>query len=383
VVVLETLAPIWVDSQSGVEDVASEAAAAGLFALDTEADSLHSYYHKVCLIQLSVEGRHYLLDPLAIGERGLGSLLEVVADPDVTTLMHGADYDVRMLDRDFGGRVGGLQDSQIMAQLLGEPRTGLAALLEGGLGISLDKRFQRADWGLRPIPPQMLAYAAADTAFLASLAHRLRDRLLALGRWSWAEEEFHRLEAVRFAPPPDDGLGFERIKSGRSMRGAARDRLASLFVWRDAEAKRLDRPPFRVLGNAQLVDLAERPPADRGELAQRPGLGPRFVRRWGNQVLRVLSEPSPAPPRRRIERGPQLTGAEKKRMKQLAAERDSIAEELQIQAGLLCPRAILEALVRCPVQVASATDLERCGLAGWRLGVLGERFAACFVEKDR
>ncbi len=296
---LESLNPIWVASADDVSEVADACSAAGRFSLDTEADSLHSYFHKVCLLQVTAGDRHFLLDPLMLSREVLHPLLEVMADPAVPVLMHGADYDVRVLDRDLGGRLAGLEDTQIMAQLLGEPRTGLAALLERDVGVTLDKRYQRADWGQRPLPPQLLAYAAADTAFLETLAGRLRPRLEALGRWSWAEEEFARLEAVRFVPPEADPLAFERLRGARGLKGTARDRVFTLHRWREERAQELDVPPFRVMANGPLVAVAEEPPDDTSGLARVDGLGPRFVRRWGREVLRQLSRPQAAPPRAR------------------------------------------------------------------------------------
>ena len=254
---LETLEPRWIDTPGGVREVAEAVRQVGRMAVDTEADSLHSYFHKTCLIQVSVNGRHFLIDPLALERSAMAPLLEALADPGIPVLMHGADYDVRVLDRDLGARIHGLEDTQVMAQLLGEPRTGLAALLEKELGLELDKRYQRADWGRRPLSRPMLAYAAADTAFLEALNERLRSRLEALGRWSWAEEEFRRLEAVRHTPAEPDPLAFERIKGVRRLRGGARDRAHALWAWRDAEARRLNVPPFKVLGNRQLLELAE------------------------------------------------------------------------------------------------------------------------------
>ncbi len=340
-------------------------------AVDTEADSLHSYFHKTCLIQVSVNGRHFLIDPLALKRVTLTPLLEALADPGIPVLMHGADYDVRVLDRDLGARIHGLEDTQVMAQLLGEPRTGLAALLEKELGLELDKRYQRADWGRRPLSPGMLAYAAADTAFLEALNERLRSRLEALGRWSWAEEEFRRLEAVRHTPAEPDPLAFERIKGVRRLRGGARDRAHALWAWRDAEARRLNVPPFKVRGNRQLLELAETAPTDRSTLARVEGLGPRFIRRWGDAVLAVLRNPGSAPPweRRSDPHRLQLTPAQVRRLRALTAVRDTAAAELGIEPGLLCPRTTLETLAACP-----GDTLEACGLRGWRATVLAERF---------
>ncbi len=370
----QRLEPLWIDDASGVVQVAEAARAAGRFSLDTEADSLHSYFHKVCLIQVTAGGRHFLVDPLALQDGDLAPLLELVEDPGIPVLMHGADYDIRVLDRDHGARVRGLEDTQIMAQLLGEPRTGLAALLEAELGIVLDKKHQRADWGRRPLPPEMLTYAAADTAFLEELAGKLRRRLEALDRWEWAREEFRRLEGVRHTVVEHDPLAFERVKGVRRLRGIERDRAFSLYWWRDETARRLDVPPFRVLGNAQLLLLATTAPATLEEIAAVSGLGPRFARRWGHEVLELLRRPRRAPQRERRTGGAApLTAEERRRLKALAAERDAVAAELGLDPGLLCPRATLERLALCS---EAPRDPGACGLSGWRLEVLGERLAA-------
>ena len=245
---LNDLNPIWVDTRAGVDEVAAAARSAGWLALDTEADSLHSYFHKTCLVQVTADNRNFVIDPLAMDSSDLDPLWEVVEDPGIPVLMHGSDYDIRVLDRDYDTRIRGLVDTQAMAQVLGEPKTGLAALLEIEEGVVLDKRHQRADWGQRPLTRSQVAYAAADTAFLGSLAAKLRARLEDLGRWEWAREEFRKLEQVRHNPVEPDPLAFERVKGVRPLRGEDRDRAFTLFQWREAEAQKLDVPPFKVLG---------------------------------------------------------------------------------------------------------------------------------------
>lgn len=376
---LEVPRPIWVDTAAGLRAVAERCAAGGCIALDTEADSMHSYFHKVCLVQVTVAGQHAVIDPLALAAPELEPLWRVVGDPAVTVLMHGADYDIRVLDRDFGARVHGLEDTQIMAQLLGEPKTGLAALLEQELGVRLDKKHQRADWGQRPLTGPQVVYAAADTAYLADLAARLRGRLEALGRWSWAEEEFRALEAVRFAAPAEDPLAFERIKGGNALRGEARDRLSSLHRWRDGAARELDLPPFKIVGNRQLLLLAEAPPEDLDALAAVEGVSARVVRRWGDEVLTHLRAPSPAPPRTKAPRRAELGPAARQRLKRLLLARDARAEALGLAGGLLCPRSCIEAVAVAAPKHARERDLVAAGLQGWRLEVLAEAFLAALA----
>jgi ribonuclease D len=372
----DDLHPVWVDTSDCLARVVDRCASADRFALDTEADSMHSYFHKVCLIQVSVAGRHFIVDPLALDPDHLQPLWHVVEKPTTTVLMHGADYDLRVLDRDYGARVHGLLDTQVMAQLLGEEKTGLAALLAKELGVELDKKYQRADWGRRPLPAAQLAYAAADTAHLGPLSDRLRRRLEAVNRWAWAVEDSVALESVRHAANEPDPYAFERIKGARALRGVQRDRLFTLFQWREEVAQALDVPPFKVIGNKPLLHLATEPPVDVAALRAVDGIGPRALRRWGRDLMRRLHRPDDAPERRPARRPTVLDNATRQRVKRLAEVRDEVAGELGLSGGLLCPRACIEQLATHSGGRARVRDLERSGLSGWRLEVLGERFAA-------
>jgi ribonuclease D len=377
----EDLRPEWIDTADGVRRAAELCAANGHFALDTEADSMHSYFHKVCLIQITAAGQHLVIDPLALEPSDLSPLWKVVGDPSTPVLMHGADYDVRILDRDYGARVGGLQDTQIMAQLLGEEKTGLAALLDKELNVRLDKRYQRADWGRRPLKAAQLAYAAADTAYLGELTERLRSRLEELGRWEWAVEEFRTLEGVRHGAVEPDPVAFERLKGARALRGADRDRLYSLHQWRDGEARAFDVPPFKILGNQQLILLAQEPPASLGELGKIEGIGPRAVRRWGRELLRTVGRPQSAPEWAPAPRDPKTEPAVRRRIKGLLAARDAKAAALGLQGGLLCPRVCVDAVASGAPAQSTVDDLADAGLKGWRLEVLADDFLATLADE--
>lgn len=378
---LDHLNPIWVDTTVGVEEVAAAARSAGWLALDTEADSLHSYFHKTCLAQVTADDRNFVIDPLAMDQGDLGPLWALVEDPEIPVLMHGSDYDIRVLDRDYDTRIRGLVDTQSMAQVLGEPKTGLAALLEKEEGVVLDKRHQRADWGKRPLSRSQVAYAAADTAFLGSLAAKLRTRLQELGRWDWALEEFHKLEQVRYNPVEPNPLAFERVKGVRPLRGEARDRAFTLYEWREAEAQRLDIPPFKVLGAKTLVSLAEQPPARMADLAKVNGIGPRFIRRWGGRVIKAITQPESAPKWKRGPRQPETTPVVVRRMKRLAAARDEVARELALEPGLVCPKSCALAVASHEPRCADRADLRAAGLTGWRLEMLGPRFIAALADE--
>jgi ribonuclease D len=223
----------------------------------------------------------------------------------------------------------------------------------------------------------MLAYAAADTAFLEDLAAGLRHRLEDLGRWSWALEECSRLTTVRHAEVDPDPLMFERIKGARALKGQARDRIFDLFWWRDGEAQRLDLPPFKVLGNKPMVELAQRPPSSGRELSEVDGLGHRFARRWGREVLRRIRDPRKAPRRVRNDHSPGPNAEQRRRIDGLTAVRDEVATELGLPGGLVCPKALVAALATSP---RGADGMADAGLNGWRSEVLADRFAEILTE---
>ena len=184
--------------------------------------------------------------------------------------MHGADYDLRLLDRDLGIRVTGLFDTQIAAALLERDSLGLSSLLERFCSVRLSKKYQRADWAKRPLPAEMLEYAASDTQHLSKLADLLRARLVEAGRLEWAREEFRRLEEVRWeGDNEDDPVAV--WKKARELEPRVLERLRAALIWRDEIARSRDRAPFRVASDQVLIAISDQPPATIDELAGRPG----------------------------------------------------------------------------------------------------------------
>jgi ribonuclease D len=362
-----------VTAPSAVVAVCQRAARAGRVAIDTESNSFYAYFARLCLIQLTSSDDTVVLDPFALGPSGLEPLVALLADPRIEKVLHGADYDLRMLDRHLGARVTNLRDTQMAAQLLGEPQTGLAALAERELGVLLDKSHQRADWGHRPLSAEELAYAASDTASLLPLATRLEARLTELGRRDWWLEECGYLEQVRWEPPADDGLAFERVSGAGRLAGTPRDRFAALFGWREEEAASADVPPFRIMPNDALLALATTPPASLDELSKVKGVGRGVVRRAGTTLLTLLSAP-PATPPRRISARPQPDKAREARVKKLRELRDGLATALGIDSAVLAPRAVLEDLaVRLPADRESFAAIVG---REWRAALLESVFGA-------
>lgn len=358
----------WVAEAGELERLCEAARALPRVAVDTEADSFHAYRSKLCLVQVGVGREVWLVDPLALGSRGLAPLGELLADSGVEKIMHGADYDMRVLNRALGVPVRGLADTQLAAQLAGAAAFGLAALLEQELGRTVEKRFQRANWGERPLGEALREYAAGDVVHLPALLDRLLARLAALGRVEWWREECAALEGVRWEESPPDPFAFLRVKGAAALRGAARDRLAALWAWREGLAAARDCPPFKIVPPETLLELAVRPPADVGALADVRGLGRRLIEQHGRDLLAVLAAPPAAPERPRVSPPPR-DPLRDERVAALRAIRDRVAAELGIDPSLLATRGALEGVVGTLPR--SEAELAACLGRQWRASVLG------------
>jgi ribonuclease D len=316
--------------------------------VDTEADSFFHYVDKLCLVQVAHGDRISLIDPLALPPDGLTPLGEVLADPSIRKIFHAADYDIYVLQKYGGLKIRNLFDTMISAQLLGYRAVGLAALVQQHFDVELAKDQQRTDWSRRPLRPAQLDYAAADVRYLAELATLLETDLRERGRLVWAQAEFVALEDKVWPDREFDPEGYLRIKGARQLPPRARAILKELFLVRDARARERDRPPFKVLGNGTLMDLAQRPPRSKRSLAERRGITELVIRRLGNDILDAIErghdaeiegqpEPRPtAPVRRRLDRRAE------QRLEGLKKWRAHRAKELDLDPGVFCPNAALE-----------------------------------------
>jgi len=318
----------------------------GPLALDVEADSLHHYPERVCLLQLSAGGRDLLIDPLAGVD--LAELGPQLADADRRKILHGADYDLRLLRRDFDLDVRGLFDTMMASRLVGERAFGLAALLQKYVGVELDKRYQRADWSRRPLPPEMQEYAALDTRHLETLSGMLEAGLQRLGREAWAAEEFARLERVRWSSTVDDPDAFRRVKHSATLEPRELAVLRELHRLRDTLAREKDRPPFRIVRDEVLLELARQQPGDPSALLRIRGL-PRAFGSGSRRTLlldaieQAMRLPDDTlPERRRRARPPKRSAEHEASLRRLRDARDRLAAELDLEPSIVATRSALE-----------------------------------------
>lgn len=251
-------------------------------ALDTEANSLHAYRERVCVVQLSVPGLDAIIDPLAVPD--LTSLRQLVDRDEVEIVFHGGDYDVSVLSRDHGFAFRRVFDTMIAATFLGEAQLGLLALVEKEFGVRLEKKYQTADWARRPFSSEQINYLRSDTLHLLELSARLKDRIAATDLVEETDIEFVRLAARRGSPWADIPEAWRKAKGAEKLDEQGRAVLASTWAWREQQARTHDVPRFRIVPNETLTDLAARPPTDVADLSRRPGIG-SIVRMGDGQAL--------------------------------------------------------------------------------------------------
>ena len=366
----------YLDTVPAVDRFTDEIGGVTELALDTEGASFHRFVDRIYLLQLSTRDRHAVIDPLPIGSpAGLGALLE---SPHVEVVFHDADYDLRLLQQDYGWHITHIFDTRVAAQLLGYTAFGLAALLERFFDVKLDKKHQRADWSMRPLSADMLDYAAHDTRFLLELKDKMSAELERAGRMAWAREEFGLLEGTRWAEEAP-GQGYLKLKGARDLNRRELAVLRELVPWRDEVAGQLDRATFRVLGNEQLLDIAKTHPSTRDALGTIKGMPRGILDQRGNALLdavkrglAVAESDLPKFPRAaRWDRDPDFDA----RVTALKTARDSAAKRLALDPGVLCSRDRMEAVARrnplTVEEIGEVTELRR-----WQASELAEAFVA-------
>jgi ribonuclease D len=267
--------------------------AASAVAVDTESNSLYAYTERVCLIQFSVPGEDYLVDPLALDD--LSTLESVFADEEIIKVFHAAEYDVMALRRDYQFTFAGLFDTMIASRIVGWERYGLAALLEEHFGIETDKRMQRTNWGRRPLTEDQIEYARLDTCFLLQLRDKLLVELEEQGRIEEARGAFERVAESEWSKKDFDPDDFWHVRGARDLDEQGLAILRELYIYRDQRARELDRPPFKVLGDRVLVALSQQTPRSFAELGRIKGMPRRLPSRERRILLDVIEHGLRAP----------------------------------------------------------------------------------------
>jgi ribonuclease D len=347
--------------------------ACSLLAVDTESNSLFAYTERVCLVQLSTREHDLIVDPLAVDD--LSPLGELFAAPAIEVVFHAAEYDIISLKRDFGFSFTNLFDTMMAARVCGWSKTGLGNILEEQFGVTVEKKYQRADWSRRPLPPDQLRYAQMDTHFLPMLRDRLRAELDAQNRLAEAREMFAALCALPAAASHFDEEGYWRIQAVRDLGLRQVAIVRELYLLRDAIARRTARPPFKVFSDRTLVALAELAPRRPEDLRGVGGLSAHLARRDGAAIVEAVARGRqaelPHPPQRRKPLDP----AVQERYEALHEWRKQRAAERGVESDVIVPRETLWALARLmPATLEELDDVP--GLGPWRRAEYGAELIA-------
>lgn len=329
-------------SASQLEELLPEIARFSRVAIDTEADSLHCYREKLCLLQLSLPTGDYVIDPLANFD--LQPLAKVLADK--TIVLQGADFDLRLLRRNLQFTARSVFDTVIAARLLGLREFSLAALVQRYYGVELAKGSQKANWAQRPLPARMVEYAINDTHYLLGLAEKMEAELKAAGRWDWFEQSCRRAVEQSLVDRSRDADEAWRVSGSGKLRGRAAAILRELWKWRESEAETADRPPFHILQNSDLVRAAEM--FNAGEVADYRHFSARRRQTFRDAANRALEMPESEWPVLKRRTGTRPTLEVIRRAEELRQRRDRSTAELGLDPSFVAPRSALEALASNP-----------------------------------
>jgi ribonuclease D len=347
-----------------------------VIAVDTESNSLYAYRERVCLIQFSTPQADTLVDPLALDD--LSPLAPIFADPHIEKIFHAAEYDLICLKRDFGFQFSNLFDTLVAARILGRKQVGLGAILAEEFKVEQDKRFQRANWGVRPLPPDHLTYAVQDTRYLIPLRERLGEQLKQAGFWDLAQEDFRRLCLVENHQQAEEDNWWHTPHANELTPQQAAV-LQELLDYRDDVARAMNRPRFKVIGAQTLHAIAQNCPGRNEDLRHLPGMTPPQIRRHGRAILTAVQRgldreplypPKPVRPDERY----------LLRLDALRNWRKQVANSMGVESDVVLPKDLMQLLAERDPRDHQAIQEVMAGTP-WRLRRFGGQLDGLLVKR--
>jgi len=349
-----------------------------IVAVDTESNSLYAYREKVCLIQFSIPGKDYLIDPFKIGNMDL--LGKVFKSQKIEKIFHAAEYDLLVLKRDFGFEFNNLFDTMIAAKILGYQRVGLGSLVEIFFKNKLTKKFQTANWGRRPLPQEMLDYARFDTVYLIRMREHLKKELQSSGKLEIAEEDFIRLTYVNGNTPEPQPVNIWRINGSNKFTPRQAAVMLRLAQYRDQKAEKLNRPLFKILGDRTLSEIVNSQPRSREELSNIVGMSSIQVKRHASGIFKAiengLRDPVIQRPAKERKRSIVI-----KRIDLLRAWRKEEARDMGVESDVVLPKDVM--LNLCEIRKVSKGEVRKVMKdVPWRYKNFGEGIFQILLELD-
>ncbi len=365
-----------ITNAAALRSLANEFQLQPIIAVDTESNSLYAYRERVCLIQFSTPQADTLVDPLALDD--LAPLAPIFANPKIEKVFHAAEYDLLCLKRDFGFEFTNLFDTLVAARILGRKQVGLGSILAAEFNVEQDKRFQRANWGSRPLSPEQLNYAVQDTRYLIPLRQRLAEQLKQAGYWELAQEDFHRACLIENHQVEEEDLWW-RVPHANELTPQQAAVLQELLDYRDDVARSMNRPRFKVVGGQTLHAIAQNCPGRMDDLRRLPGMTPSQVRRHGRAILAAVqrgldSEPLyPPRPVRPDER--YLL-----RLDTLRNWRKQVARSMGVESDVVLPKDLMQSLAEQDSRRPSAVS-EVLAISPYRLSRFGPQLERLLAKR--
>jgi len=365
-----------IDSRSELKKFARSLENETAVGVDLEADSMYHFQEKVCLIQIGTRTESVVIDPLKIDN--MSELAAPFFNPKIKKIFHGADYDVRSLYRDFNLEVNNLFDTQVACMFLGLKETGLDAVLQQRFDVSLNKKYQKKDWSIRPLSGKMMEYAAADVKYLIPLAAALEVELEKKGRLDWVYEESEIISKVRPAPNDDHPLYLKFKGSGRlDPRGLAL--LEALLQFRMQMARKKDKPLFKVFGNESIMKIVQKKTLDTASLKKARTFSARQIDLYGsatieivNRVMKMSVDELPVYPQKKA---PAVAAKDSQRVKALKTWREKKARVLKVEPGLIFNNALVSVVaVKNPKQIKMLEEIAE--MKNWQRKEFGSEIIA-------
>ncbi len=334
--------PRWIASKTDLKKLLEDLAQVPRIAIDTESNSLHAYREQVCLIQFSTPTQDYLLDPIALTDLNL--LSPLFEDPQIEKIFHAAEYDLICLKRDFGFHFTNIFDTMIAARILGYEAVGLGKLLDQKFNVQVNKKYQKADWGKRPLTPKMLNYARLDTHYLISLREIFQSELEDRERWELAQEDFVLAASLNAIRDRQQLPGWERIGGRAKLAPRQATILNEVYLAREQLAKKLNRPVFKIVGNKTLLKLAVSQPRNRRDL-EIDGFTSRQINRFGKSLLSAVELGRCADLVHRTS-SPRPSDAYLFRLDKMREWRKEKAKAMGVESDIILPRYMMEIIAK-------------------------------------
>ncbi|MEM8862888.1 MAG: HRDC domain-containing protein [Chloroflexota bacterium] len=362
---------IYVDTDEAWDKCLEHLAQHRIICIDLESNSLYVYKEEICLIQISAGDRDYIIDPKSsINLLKLGTLLH---DPSIEKVFHASEYDLILLKKQFDWNVINLFDTMWAARILGVEKIGLANILKDTFGVELNKKFQTADWGKRPLSNDMLAYAQSDTHYLHNLRNHFEERLKASDHWEEAQESFWLQSKVSLPDTSFNPNKFWDLHGVKDLTPQQKAICKALYLFRENEAKRFDRPLFKIFDNRKLVQLASDPPRNMDDLFKSRGVPGWYARKRGPELLKVMREAKRDLPPKRPRRDPKPAQDILDRYENMLNWRKELAKARGVDSDIILSKDACWQIAKGNPKDLS--ELETYGpVAGpWRLGQYGDQ----------